>query len=401
MDYIPFKVECRSIQDEVCNAWNISHTHSKPVTDEIPLLKMQMPLSGFRNYCLHITSSILFRDLMFTIRPSIGWALSMRSFVYTKESVKLSNECTMIESEEAINELQASLDNVIERVQNGESRDHAKQDLPMMTSIKFDIMIGHRYLVNWLYAIKLHIPKYYEFIKDAFFEACNFSEEVFDQTKKIDTWDYLALTPTELDFKNSKSTQVLDIHALFTEVQCNLLAQFIRQNQSVVKNGLYNCCNEDLSAALTMKSNNHVKCGAYITSNSLGYLLSKRTCWFAQLDANDKSSWSYLLGDTVENMSTEDFMKNLPCGGNPENCDIKQDMINRAKREDLSPPCPLFIENPEMMKVRYEQYKQRSKLTDAWDKVCSTIYMNPDNPWNQEYFKAEVKPNSEPDLKVN
>lgn len=389
MNYINFNVESRSIQDDVCDVWDISHTHTKKTTDEKPLLKMQMPLSGFRNYCLHITSSILFRDLMFTIRPSVGWALSMRSFVYTKDSVKLSNECSMIEDESKVKFLQNKLENVIERVQNGESRDNAKQDLPMMTSIQFDIMVGHRHLVNWLYALKLHIPRYFEFVKDYFFKACNFTEELFNETKKVDIWNYLALTPKELGYKDIHETRVLDVHALFTEVQCNLLAQFIRQNQSVVKNGLYNICNEDLDKALTMLSNSLVKCGAYITTDSLNYLTSKRSCWFAQFDDNNKSSWAYLLGDAISKMSVDEFMKNLPCGGVACNCDVKQDMVNRANREDLSPPCPIFIESSEMSDIRYKQYKKTSALTEMWSKVCDTIYNNPNNEYNKAYFQNE------------
>ena len=386
MDYMKFNVELRSVQDDVCDVWDISHTHTKKTTDNKPLLKMQMPLSGFRNYCLHITSSILFRDLMFTIRPSVGWALSMRSFVYTKDSVKLSSECSMISDENKVIELQNKLDNVIERVQNGESRDNAKQDLPMMTAIQFDIMIGHRHLVNWLYAIKLHIPRYFEFIKDAFFSACQFDEELFNDTKKSDIWNYLALTPSELGYKSGDNNSLLDMHALFTEVQCNLLAQFIRQNQSTVKNGLYNICNEDFDKALTMYSNSLVKCGAYITTDSLNYLLSKRSCWFAQFDDNNKSSWAYLLGDAVNKMSVDDFVANLPCGGLARNCDIKQDMVNRANHEDLSPPCPIFIESSEMMELRLAHYKKTSALTDMWEKVCNGIYNNPNNEYNKAYF---------------
>lgn len=382
MEYTNFEVKCRSLQDDVVGAWSSSHAHEDVELSKDNLLKMQLPVTGFRSYSLYITSSILFRDLMLTVRPCASWALSMRNYSYTKDTIKLSNECEMYEGSE---NLQSRIDEVIRQVSIGVPKDQAKQKLPMLTSVSFNIMISHRTLVNWLYSIKLHIPRYFEFIKRHFFAACQFSEELFNESKKIDLWNYLAITPKEYS-EFSSSSQMMDMHAVFAEVQCNLMAQFIRQNQSTVKNGLYNICNEDLNKALSMYCNDLVHCGAYITSDSLRYLISKRTCWFAQFDADDRSSWAYLLGDTISKMSVEEFMENLPCGGLGCNCDIKQDMINKAARKDASPPCPLFIENSDMMKIRHEFYGKSSKVTEKWKEVCDEIYTNPDNEYSKLYF---------------
>ncbi len=49
-------------------------------------------MNGFAQYVFHVNSSVLFRDIMFTVRPIVVWAKSNRTTPINNENMFISGE---------------------------------------------------------------------------------------------------------------------------------------------------------------------------------------------------------------------------------------------------------------------------------------------------------------------
>lgn len=383
-----FSVSVLSSMDTVSNTWAMSKPPKEGVhqIEEKELLKMQLPTSGFLEYCLRIKSSILFRDLLFTVRPINPWAKSFRNIKYNSSTLKLSNEIEMYEGNGA-KILQEKIEDCISRVANGEAPDTVKQDLPILTETEYDVILSFRTIVNFLYTLEKEVPQYFAFVFDAFSNALSIDKEFYLEIKKSSLIERLKLTKEELAFDGFQ--KMLSINAIFKTIQCNLASQFLRQHTAIVKNELWNIAIRNFQQLFSMTCKDSIKVGAYLTDDAVRYLLSKRCCWFAQFDDSNTSSWDYILGDVVSSMNITDFKRALPCNGCSWKCDVKADMLSRAQRLDINPPCPICLENPELMKIRKAFYGKTSRILEKWEQLCSTMPLNIDNELSKLYFEKE------------
>lgn len=388
--YNKFSIELLNMNDQILDVWMKSRPHLDNSNFDAKKIKMMnLPVNGFNTITLFIESSILLRDLLFSFRPIEAWAMSNRTFKYNHDNLFLSDEVEFFGIDSS--DLHKKLDEVIKCVINGEKQDYAKQRLPMMTSTRYCVQFSFRTLLSVLYTFKLHIPKYFELFRDhGIFDMIKISEEDFDLMNKVDLYYKVSISDEEKSMCG-KSSKMGDMFFVSEEVTCNLMAQFIRQHSSHIKNELWNKVSSDFENSLNMICNSNVQVVGYIDKYSMKNLTSTRTCWFAQMDKESNASWSVILGDLVEKMNPDEFIEQLPCHGDCNNCKIKGDMIPRVTRDEVNPPCPILIENPFIINERIKNYDSNSRIINKWKECIELIDVNPDNEYNKIYYSTSEK----------
>lgn len=385
----PISVELISSNDEVLNVWNITRPHQKLGIKDNEIKRMGLPVNGFANYNLKITASLLFRDLMFTVRPISPWAISNRAVPFTPGNMSLSKEefeLLSIEDQVIVDE---QLYKVIENVMLGkELQDYAKNYLPRITSTTFCVNMNLRTILNYVFTLFIHYPKYYSLIGEKILNAISISKDQFSDFSKSDLYNKLALTDRELSI-NSHTYLGGEMHYLPAEGSGNLISQFIRQHNSVVKNGLYNELTDDFIGALKKTQNDLVKAGSYLDEDSLNNLIKTRSCFFSMMDKEDKNSWSSIIGSYVDKMSPKEFINKLPCKGCKDKCKVEKDMVTRVHRLDCNIPCPILLENPDPITERIEKFCSDSKIMKMWSNCKDLITINPDNESNKIYYGSK------------
>lgn len=392
MSNIKFKsstVELLSRQEDVQTVWKTSRPHLD--TGEVNLndiTSMALPINGFLRYTLKFTASLLFRDLIFLVRPIAPWAMSNRTFKYNYDNMFLSqDEVTLlddIDRQVVLNDFTS----VIDGVMDGGIQDYLKQYLPRITMTTFCVNIDIRTLFNFIYTLELHIPQYFDLFGKLILEAIGEDRDLYYTMKKrSDLFPYISISDsenlTEGIFKN------MDNIAIIKEVTGNLMAQFIRQHSAHVKSSIPNELVSNFTRCISSNCNDLVRVAAYVDKPSLDNLVSTRTCWFAQMDKDSQASWSSIIGDIVRSQSTKDFMKGLPCHGCGDNCTILNDMLPRIHHDEVNPPCPLLLENPELIDYRFKKYESNSVIMEKWRDVGKTIRINPNNKYALTYFSEE------------
>lgn len=373
--------------DDMLKVWHISRPYvieDKP-TEESDLLRMNLPITQFKVYTIYFKTSILFRDLIFTFRPVSEWARSNRTIKFTAENLKLSDDVTtIIDNLFDIEELQSKLNSVIDRVNKGEKQDFVKKDLPLMTETEFCINVNYRTLMNIVRTFEVHFPKYFKIFYAKLCLAIPEFMKDYMYSMKNDLFYDVALTDEEIEM-NEGHQSVGSINVVKVNVKANLMAQFIRQHSSTIKNGLWNLINQTYYAVCMSDCSLDVDCVAIISDSRWRNLVSTRTCWFAQFDKEDNSSWSYVLRDYVNEMTSKEFMNQLPCKGKCNNCKIYKDMQPRILHTEVNPPCPILIENPYIIDQRISQYGSDSSIMNKWKESKPYIRFNPDNSDNKLY----------------
>lgn len=129
----------------------------------------------------------------------------------------------------------------------------------------------------------------------------------------------------------------------------------------------------------------------YISDRDFKGLVGTRACWFAQMDKEDKSSWSSIIGDYVSKLSPKEFINHLPCKGNGKSCKILNDMIPRVHHEEPNYPCAFILENPYLISDRIKKYNSSSKIMKKWLECEKFIPVNPSNEYNKIFIKGESK----------
>lgn len=383
-----------SIED----VWKISrpYLHEQDIPSEVEITKMNLPVNQFKRYTLYSKSSILFRDLLFTFRPITVWARSNRTIKFNEYNLKLAKDEALVAGGPLLVESQTrKLNKVINAVQAGEKQDYAKKKLPWFTETEFCIDIDQRQLVNIVYTFEEHEPTFFELLYESLESIIDNWNEIYDNAIKVDLYPKIALSKDELVYGEVHRIEG-DMHFIKTKIKGNLQAQFIRQHSSTIKNGLWNLVNNKGKGDNAFKVYDgdcelDIDIAIYILSSQLKNLCSTRTCWFAQMDKEDNGSWSYVLKDYIKEMTTAQFMKQLPCGGKCCNCKIEGDMIPRVKHTEVNPPCPILIENPFIIDQRLKEYKSDSEIMMKWKEAKKFIRYNPNNELNKIYSELQME----------
>ncbi|AMM44928.1 thymidylate synthetase [Bacillus phage SP-15] len=380
-------------------AWMISRPHldhSNIDKDILGVEAMDLPLNGFAQYVFHVNSSLLFRDLMFTIRPLVVWAKSNRTTPINNKNMFCSGEYEGIYE----NEIQAMFNEVYEEIESGVPQDFAKKKLPMAANTEFTMSIDDRTLIAFIKVLKLHNKDLYEIYGKKFLEAIGRDEDYVENRHMVDIYPKISLSQQEIEAVGTTHEHLEQFIGVYS-ISNNLMAQFIRQHFSTIKNGLYNKIEHksvsDKEVAL-QRCDDETVVALYADRSSFRKVLSVRAQWFGQWDHKGNDSWSAILDPYVKDMTPEEFMELLP-HGNAEST-MLEDMkprIRAGKVEitedgrtltgEVNPPCPLLLEKPDLIDFRKQKYGSNSEVFKAWERIrdAGLINDNPDNPWRKEY----------------
>jgi hypothetical protein len=371
-------------------SWNFARHYLNDNQDTLDVISMNLPVNSFETFEFHVESSIMFRDLIFTVRPITAWAVSNRVIDFNELHLD-EQEVSLLGTRE---KLQVQLQTCINRVNAGEKKDYVKENLPLMTATKYSIKIDLRTLLSFLYTLQLHSPKYFDIVYNNLIKYKELSEildiDNFNKFRKADMYQKLSLNSDEMKLaKEGKSLSMGSMHLVSGTSSANIMAQFIRQHGSIIKNGLWNLFVGTPDKLMNSDSTIIIPVLGYIEDSAFRNLLSTRTCYFAQMDKAGPTSWDCILSGFLKNISPEKFLELLPCHGDCNKCKIRNEMIPRVDGRDSNTPCPILIENPMTISKRIEEYNSNSSVMDMWKSLMynNLIRYNNGNELNIQYLK--------------
>lgn len=372
--------------DERIKAWQIS----RPYLDEKDINlhdieSMDLAVAGAASYSLYFRSSILFRDILFTLRPAIGvWARSQRTVPFDEDNLFISGEYKGVDDDYLVGAIQE----VYKCLDNGMPQDYAKKKLPMATSTEFSISMDDRSLVAFLKMLKIHNEDLYNAYGKRILAAIGKDDSYVDNRNCRDIFDKLKVSDSEYDAVGT-TRECLEMFIGSFKQSNNLMAQFIRQHYSTVKNELYNKIDrKPITEWYKEMCDDESVVVLYADKESFRKVLSVRSCWFGQWDKEDNSSWSSVIGPYDENLSDSEFLALLPCKGNCKNCGIYKDMEARISCTEVNPPCPVLLQKPSIVDARGKKYESDSRVFKKWESLVKSGMIK-DNPNNEDRVKYE------------
>lgn len=396
------EVEVLSTTDNVLKAWllskpNIKYNSKEEAKAEInKLITANLPISGFKVYCLSIYSSIYFRDLLFCMPHIVPWSQSTRNLEMTSPIYQISKEC---EGLEFADKHRAILDNCRKRSAAGEALDRIKLDLPCTTMMAYSLFIDRRTLLTFAKTLEYLDRDLFEIYGRLLLNAVGISDEEYRNTKVSHIYDKLKVTDHQLKLFENKErgseVEFLDDYALHTvKINFGIAAQFIRQHFSLrryyefnrIKDlGYFKCLNHDLNARTIVSTMGE--------KFSFMRTISRRLCWFAAFDVNDEhDSWAVILDDFMTKIKDQkEFEELLPCKGCSDNCDIFEEFKLRAKKlgdpnlkdgltsADRNEICPILRDKlcpnrsiSDIFKSREESQGSNSETFRMWKEIYGT-----------------------------
>lgn len=343
---------------------------------------------GFNSLCtltFEITSSIIFRDLLLTIRPIAAWARSSRATPFKREHMEISAEFKGLASEDGIDE-------AIARVEAGEPQDTARESLPMTMSTKFTVSMDFRTVCGLVKMLKevdadlynIYGKKFVTAIKDIPGFKKNrvpsFSDKYLPNTQELKRMSGLDLLH---DFVSGAYI-----------MKMAFMSQFIRNTHASIKSGLWLVCKKEGYMNLSsMMQGDRVPVYFYMNSGAYDGLMCMRSHWFADWS---EDMWGSMVGDYIEGMTVEEFWKWIPSGDGKKD-PYEHDMLHRIKCEDPNLPCPIALENPLLIHERVKLFGMNPVVAKYMELfIEGFVKDNPDNKLRKQYeFNKANKQDSE------
>jgi len=318
--------------------------NSRPTFDSEDM-KMQSALGmdmSFNSLCMltfEVTSSVLFRDFLFAIRPIYAWAMSTRDVEFTEETLQLSAECGWGAH---------ALDGILERTREGVDQNILRMDLPLTLSTTYTIAMDFRTvcgLIKTMRKIDTHLYCVYGEMFQR--EICHI-EGYKDNKIKEFSKSYLL---TEEELEPSPLRRYGDMFYGSRRMNSALAAQFLRQSQSKVKIDIWNEIREvGYEEACEMRQCDDVRVAYYIPANIYIALMVNRSHWFADWR---NGMWGEIIGEYVEEMTIQEFWEFIPSGnGKPD--PYHYHTLKRVNGDDLNSPCPIALEMPSLLYDRLD-----------------------------------------------
>lgn len=350
---------------------------------------IDLPMNGMKSYIFELRTSILFRDLIYSMRPiASAWARSHRTIPFNQSNMFFSEEYSTL-NEESKKLLQKDMKNVYQKLYDGVDQDDARAEMPMAISTEYTINIDDRTLVAFLKILKIHNSSLYEIYGPLFLKAIGKTDSYVTSRNLVDVYNKYYVSPEEMEAsKNgSFSDSLLDTSVGFYKIQTRLAAQFIRQHYSTIKNELFNIIDKDksLEELSHYKENSLITVGVYANKNSFRKMLRNRSAWFAQWDHEDTSSWSIVLKPYVENMTPKEFM-HFTRSQNGRSVYF-HDLWANVTGQAVMPPDPFLLEMPELIDIRKSMMNSDSTVFSKWEEMrdAGLINDNPDNQFRKIY----------------
>lgn len=374
--YRPY-VKCLATMDQRMDAWNTSRPNFKPGDlsfEEIE--KMDLSLNSMKVYTLEIRSSVLFRDLILSLRPIQCWAQSTRSAPLDRDTLLLSTEyCDMEEDD-------AKIDEMIRRFEEGEPRDKVRGLLTTSISTSYTITIDHRVVMAFCKSLLAINPEVYRYYGVMLLNAIE-GQEAFNRSTVHPIHTFCEITEKERA-GGERTEKVGSMIFGYYNMKVAMAAQFLRQHYSKIKIGYWDLLPELFQTSLSQSDK--IDVAFYIDEASYARLMAMRSHWALDWSMD---MWGQLIADFTEDMTTKEFWHFLPNGGGKED-PYWADVYNRVLRKDPGLPCPIMCEWPAMIYLK-ENEVGASPVIEKYKALARDGYINdnPDNKHRKLYLSLE------------
>jgi hypothetical protein len=332
--------------------------------------EMDLSLNSMLVFCLEMRSSVIFRDLLFSLRPMEGWALSTRSMPINLDTVRLSSEF------DDRDDYYDQILQMFELLEDGSSRDQARGVLPCAASSTYTLTIDFRVLMSFCKTIEMLNPRLFMEYCAEMLEVTG-TVEMYKTTTVRPAYEYYKIHDNEKIYGTAEAGNMVFGHF---PMKMALASQFLRQHYSRIKIGLWNDVANYYDLDLTQ--NSMVDVAFYIDSNSYARLMAMRAHWVIDWS---QDMWGGIVGDYVKDMTSAEFWEFLPNGGGKVD-PYWADVYNRVLGEDPGMPCPVMCEWPRMIDLK-EQEVGPSPIIEQYRKLVAAGYIK-DNPQNEHRQKA-------------
>lgn len=367
-------VVCLGKMDHRRQAWKTSRPKfSEENLNFDKVAEMDLSLNSMLVYTFEMRSSVFFRDLIFSLRPLEGWALSTRSMPINRDTVCISSEFAETMTG------QDGIDEMFLKLEKGVSRDHSRDVLPLTASSTYTFTMDYRVLISFCKNIyKLNHRLWLEYCVPMLIAADISMDEYHNCTVQDSLVYYLIDEKERINGIHQTGNM---IHGHY-KMKMALASQFLRQHYSKIKIGLWNIIYDYFDSDL--RQSDIIDIVFYIDVNSFRRLMAMRSHWV--LD-HSMDMWGTMVGDYIRNMTTEEFWNFTPAGGGKTD-PYWADCYNRVLLEDPGVPCPIMTEWPGAITERRKETPD-SPVLDMYEKLFEEGFIkdNPDNPHRKEYFE--------------
>ena len=413
LEFKPFKVEVLRSIDSTEEAW----TTSKPTIaykseDELKktvkeMASQDLPLSAFKQYHLRIESSILFRDLLFTIRPCIAWSSSFRINPIRPGNIFLESIIEPLKDELVL--FTEELKDAYKWFEEGRPLDEVKTLLPVATMTQYVVSIDSRTLmciIATLYdmdklGFAYHIMKlcnvlgysdYGELPKTS-------ANSLYNKLCTGDTTNYSFITPNK-DFKISEYKEYSDYCAELTTItDLSTAGQALRQHFSLMRYQGFDVVKTlgYVGVLREFTCQDRLKCIAVGQVESFKQLICRRIChvvhWDSEYETSKIISWADILKPMISGISTKEFASLLPCKCNWKKCSVSEETRLRLWKNkgvagtvpDANTVCPILVGDPSLVQKRKEFYNSNSCIMSKWeDLVAEGFIRKNETKWSAE-----------------
>ena len=367
-------VRCLGKVDKRIDAWKISRpgfNHSNVNIEEIGI--MDLSLNSLAVYTLEITSSILFRDFMFSLRPIHPWARSLRSAPLKRKYLSISEELANDIDESFINQ-------TIELIESGVEQDIARENLPMSLSTTYVVSIDHRTLVGFLKSMLTLDEKLFQIYGYLFLNALPELRDFDKSNTKEFSNSYLI---TDDEYNIDGTAEVGSMIAGNFSMKSAMAAQFLRQHNAKVKTEIWNAIKNGGYYNISLQQKDKIDVVFYTDKSAYHRLMQLRSHWFA--DWSD-DMWGNMVGDYISDMSVEQFWDFIP-NGNGKQDPYHRDMLSRINGEEHNLPCPIMCEWPDLVNRRLQDFGD-NKIIRKYQDLCESGYIK--NNVNNQYRMAYI-----------
>jgi len=383
LKFKPVSVELLGKMDYIKKAWEISRPHLNP--DEVDfkaVIEQDLPVNGFAYYYFKMSGSILFRDLLYTVRPINSWSCSNRTAKLSPENVFISGEYDNPLHYSEFDRL--AVEQVFIDLENGVAQDKAKLNFPLSFSYTFLLGIDYRTLMSFLKTLRETNPFLFKEYGLLMMLAAGIEMWQLELNSVKSFYEEYALTDDEFH-SVGKNFQILDMFSGVEEVIFGLHSQFIRKNYSSIKSSLWNLISDfkDNIINVNLQSTSRVTVAYYFKGRQFRKLLSVRSCFFSDMNEN---MWGQIIGSVAKDMDTDTFIEQLPCHGDHDKCVYFEDIYSRVKLKEVNHPCPILIEDTSMIDKRIIKQGENRILNKYKECVVDRLINdNPNNKYRREY----------------
>jgi len=371
-------VKCLATMDERKAAWNTSRPDFKP--GDLPfeeVERMDLSLNSMRVYTIEFRSSVLFRDLVFSLRPIQGWAQSTRSAPLERGKIRLSSEFSHMD------EANSLIDKMMDLHEQGESRDKIRGLLTVNVSTVYTVTLDHRMVMGFCKSLKHLNLDLFNLYGRLILDAIDGWGE-FDRSTVMPVHKFCLINDNERG--EERTEKVGNMVFGYYNMKCALSAQFLRQHYSKIKIGYWSNVSNYFDEFISQSDK--VEVVYYVDLDSYSRLMSMRSHWALDWSLD---MWGSIIGDFIKDMTTEEFWDFLP-NGNGKRDPYWADVYNRVLRKDPGIPCPIMCEWPDLIEKK-ELEVGKNPVSDMYYKLVEEGFIkdNPNNKYRKLYIESGEK----------